>query len=73
MSERNGDRARFEKIRKRILLHRQQIRAVVSGLLTRTSGAAPRRPGLTATPTDAASAEAAHVMRDDGGPMRAGD
>jgi hypothetical protein len=73
MSERNGDRARFQKNRKRKLLHRQRIRAVLSGLLTQTSAAAARRPGLTATPTDVASAEAAQAMRDDGGPIRAGD
>ena len=72
MSERNGDRARFQKIRKRKLHDRQRIRALVTGLLIRTPGAGPKRPGVRATPTDAASAEAPLAIRDDGSPMRAG-
>lgn len=50
MSERNGDRARFQKIRKRKLRQRQRTRALLSGLLTRTAGAGPmRRRGRRAT------------------------
>jgi len=36
MSERNGDRARFNKDRKRKLHHRQRIQALVMKLRTRT-------------------------------------
>jgi hypothetical protein len=32
MSEQNGDRARFQKNRKRKLLHRQRIRALITAL-----------------------------------------
>ena len=70
MSERNGDRARFPKTRRRKLHRRQRIRALVSGLLT--PGAGPSHPSVTATLTDAASAEASLAMQDEGGPMRAG-
>ena len=72
MSERNGDRARFQKIRKRKLAQRQRIRALLSGLMTRTAGARPRRPGVAATPTGAPSAEPS-LARRDGGAMRAGE
>jgi hypothetical protein len=73
MSERNGDRARFQKNRKRKLYNRQRIRAFVSGLLTRTSDTGPSRRSVTATRSDTASAEAPREMQDEGGPMRAGD
>jgi hypothetical protein len=36
MSERNGDRARFQKNRKRKLLHRQRIHAMLLALRQRT-------------------------------------
>jgi hypothetical protein len=50
MSKRNGDRARFQKDRKRKLFHRQQIQALKAGLGKKTddSGAA-----VAATPTGA--------------------
>ena len=66
MSKRNGDRARFQKDRKRKLFHRQQIQALRAGLgkKTNASGAA-----VAATPTGAASL----AMQDEGGPTRPGD
>jgi hypothetical protein len=72
MSERNGDRARFQKNRKRTIHHRQRIRAFLSGLWARSSARGARRAG-TGTATDTTSAEARLAMLDDGGPMRAGD
>lgn len=75
MSERNGDRARFQKNRKRKLHHRQRIQALVTGLLKRTdehaSGAADR--SVAATFTDTASRAASLVMHDEGGPTRTRD
>jgi hypothetical protein len=73
MSARNGDRARFQKNRKRKLHNRQRIRAHVRGLLTPTSGVGPSRRSVTATRSDAPSTEAPREMQDEGGPMRAGD
>jgi hypothetical protein len=52
MSERNGDKARFQKNRKRKLLHRQRVRALVAGVRTSTStegGAAGPRSSSVAT------------------------
>jgi uncharacterized membrane protein len=45
MSERNGDRARFQKDRKRKLRHRQRIQALAAALRNRREavGAADRR------------------------------
>jgi hypothetical protein len=43
MSERNGDRARFQKNRKRKLRHRQRIRALIVGLLNRGKERLPSR------------------------------
>ena len=43
MSERNGDKARFQKIRKRTLLHRQRIRTLVAGLRMATDEGALRQ------------------------------
>ena len=60
MSERNGDRARFQKNRKRKLRHRQRIHALVLALR--------RRMG-----TDPASRAAALAMTDEGGQARPGD
>lgn len=40
MSERNGDRARFQKERK--LRHRQRIRQLIKTLRTQTSKAGPQ-------------------------------
>ena len=43
MSERNGDRARFQKDRKRKLRHRQRIRALRATLRTRAEEEASTR------------------------------
>ena len=59
MSERNGDRARFQKDRKRKLLRRQRVRAVVMG----------RRKQVAEQATAAAASLA---MQDEGGPTRTG-
>jgi hypothetical protein len=61
MSERNGDRARFQKNRKRKLRHRQRIRALVARFEARR------------TQDEASSRAASFAMQDEGGPMRAGD
>ena len=42
MSERNGDRARFQKNRKRKLRHRERIQKLVAGQTAETPAAAPR-------------------------------
>jgi len=59
MSERNGDKARFQKNRKRKLLFRQRVQALMAKVRKRadgqSSGAASRR------------------MNDEGGPVRTGD
>jgi hypothetical protein len=50
MSERNGDKARFQKNRKRKLLRRQRLRALAAGLRTSTEGGASgqvHRPATT--------------------------
>lgn len=60
MSRVNGDRARFQKDRKRKLLHRQRIRAFM---------ARQRRQ----TDADASSRAASMRMQDEGGPVRIGD
>jgi hypothetical protein len=65
MSKRNGDRARFQKCRKRKLLHRQRIQALLTRLRKPTS---QRRPE-----TDDASRVASLAMQDEGGPVRRGD
>jgi hypothetical protein len=38
MSARNGDRARFQKDRKRKLIHRQRIQALVAGTRAASAG-----------------------------------
>jgi hypothetical protein len=73
MSQRNGDRARFQKNRKRKLRHRQRIRALVTGLRNRRDAAASADRGVTVTFTDAASVKASLAMHDEGSPMRTGD
>lgn len=60
MSARNGDRARFNKDRKRKLLHRRRIQALVALLKKRADENAA---------TDSASLN----MGDEGGPTRMGD
>ena len=63
MSERNGDKARFQKNRKRKLQHRQRIRALVAR--------------LAAKPVEDASGAITHAaslaMHDEGGPTGAED
>jgi hypothetical protein len=74
MSERNGDKARFQKNRKRKLHHRQRIRALMAGVPKRTgeeTGAGDRRGTITVT--DTASRAASLAMQDEGGPTRTGD
>jgi hypothetical protein len=63
MSERNGDRARFQKNRKRKLRHRQRVHALVVTLRKRAEGVSSR----------AASRAASVDMLDEGGPLRRGD
>lgn len=70
MSQRNGDRARFQKDRRRKLRRRQRIQALATSVRNRTDAAGRR--GAAAF-MDAASAEASLAMPDEGGPMRAGD
>jgi hypothetical protein len=73
MSQRNGDRARFQKNRKRKLRHRQRIRALVTGLRNRRDAAASADRSVTVAFTDGASVKASLAMHDEGGPMRTGD
>lgn len=75
MSERNGDKARFQKNRKRKLLHRRRLQALMAGVLTRTAGGASAVADRSrvAAVTDAASRTASLAMQDEGGPTRAGD
>ena len=60
MSKRNGDRARFQKDRKRKLKHRQRIQALVARLRRGTNDAASTRV-------------ASMQMQDEGGPVRIDD
>jgi hypothetical protein len=73
MSERNGDRARFQKNRKSKLLRRQRIHAFVAALRKKTDGASGAETSLTTTPTDAASVGASRVLPDRGGTTRTGE
>jgi hypothetical protein len=60
MSERNGDRARFQKNRKRKLRHRERIHTLAATL--------PKRAHK-----DVSSRAASQGMLDEGGQLRAGD
>jgi hypothetical protein len=60
MSARNGDRARFQKNRKRKLCHRQRLHALKAALSKRADG-------------EAAARVASLSMQDEGGPVRIGD
>jgi hypothetical protein len=60
MSERNGDRARFQINRRRKLRHRARIRAFVVSLAKRAHD-------------DKASHDASQGMLDEGGQLRGGD
>jgi hypothetical protein len=60
MSERNGDKARFQKDRKRKLLRRQRIHVLMAGLRKRVDEEASSRAGSLNMP-------------DEGGPARIGD
>ena len=64
MSELNGDKARFQKNRKRKLQNRQRSRALVA-----TLAAKPVEEDSDVTTTRAASL----AMHDEGGPARADD
>jgi hypothetical protein len=57
MSERNGDRARFQKDRKRKLRHRERIAAAFTKRAQR----------------DKSSPAASRAMLDEGGQLRSGD
>jgi hypothetical protein len=65
MSRRNGDRARFQKDRKRKLLHRQRVQALLQR--SRTTPA----EGVTATGTSADGSTTPAIA--DSGPIRAGE
>jgi len=60
MSKLNGDRARFQKDKKRKLLRRERIHVVMARLRKRIG-------------EDAASAGASLRMHDEGGPVRNGE
>jgi hypothetical protein len=60
MSERNGDRARFQKNRKHKLRHRERIRAFAATV--------PKR-----AKDDVSPRTASQDMLDEGSPLRAGD
>ena len=60
MSERNGDRARFQKDRKRKLHHRQRIHTLMASIRKKAGEAASTRT-------------ASLNMHDEGGPARIGD
>jgi hypothetical protein len=64
MSERNGDRARFQKERTRKMHRRQRIQALTVAVQQRKAATA------AVVTSDAASSVAMH---DEGGPMRSGD
>jgi hypothetical protein len=70
MSERNGDRARFQKNRRRKLLHRQRIHAFVARLRIRAEPSGTNGTSVTRTLKDV---QASMAMQDEGGPIRAGD
>jgi hypothetical protein len=72
MSEQNGDRARFQKDRKRKLRHRQRIQTYLTALRCRTdTGGARKR--VAGTTDDAATGAASRMMHDEGGPLRTDD
>jgi hypothetical protein len=50
MSKQNGDRARFQKDRKRKMLHRQRIQALVAALKKPTGEKAPAQPAEASPP-----------------------
>lgn len=63
MSELNGDKARFQKNRKRKLQNRQRSRALVAALMAKPAEEA----------SDAITRSASLAMHDEGGPARADD
>lgn len=60
MSERNGDRARFNRNQKRKRHHRQRIHALIGARRKQTD-------------EDLASRSASNQMQDEGAPLRTGD
>jgi hypothetical protein len=74
MSERNGDRARFQKNRKRKMLHRQRIQALVTARRTKAESApVTGGQGVTVTFTDAATPAASPVLHAEASPARTGN
>jgi len=63
MSERNGDKARFQKNRKRKLHHRQRIRALMAGLRQATAENASGSVDRSVTTTVAGTGHAASAAR----------
>jgi hypothetical protein len=63
MSERNGDRARFQKNRKRRLRRRERVHALAVAVRKRAEDVSSR----------AASRAGSLDMLDEGGPLRRGD
>jgi len=73
MSELNGDRARFQKDRKRKLRHRQRIQTYLTALRCRTHTAGAARKRVAGTTDDTATGAASRMMHDEGGPLRTDD
>ena len=75
MSERNGDKARFQKNRKRSLRQRERTRAFVASVRATTNKDASGGASERATPTskEDVSRAASLAMQDEGGPTRSGD
>lgn len=76
MSERNGDRARFQKERRRRIHRRQRVQALMAASrgqrsVEHVSDAINK--GIAPTFTSAESQAASASMLDEGGPMRAED
>ena len=54
MSERNGDRARFQKNRRRKLLHRQRVHALIARLRQQVSADPPAAAPIARAPAEPA-------------------
>ncbi len=70
MSERNGDRARFQKERMRKMHRRQRMQALVAAVQQRKDAASGVVAGALA---ETESAKSSGAMHNEGGPMRSGD
>ena len=73
MSEQNGDRARFQKDRKRKLRHRQRIQTLLTALRCRTHTSGDARKRVAGMTEDPAARAASRMMHDEGGPLRTDD